>query len=144
MGHEIGHVTARHGAERMSQGVIAGLGGALATVLTEDSKHRDAIRLAYGLGAGGTMLAFSRHNETEADYIGLRYAAKGGYDPRAAVAFWTKMAKQKEGGGGLPAFLSTHPSDAQRIADLQRQFPAVLPIYEAAAKRYEGLEAEGR
>ncbi len=143
MGHEIGHVTARHGAERMTEALGAALLGAAVTVATEDSKRRDAWRLGYGLAATGATLKFSRNHESEADYIGLRYAAKAGYDPRAAVTFWTKMAKQKDG-GGLPAFLSTHPSDAQRIADLQRQMPGVLPLYEAAARRYEGLEPDGR
>lgn len=136
MGHEIGHVTARHGAERMSQGLVAGLIGAGVEVATKDSAHKDVYRVAYGLGAAGATLAFSRGNESEADYIGLRYAAKAGYNPMAAITFWRKMAKQKEGSSQPIKWLSTHPPHAERIADLQKWMPEVLPIYEKAKARY--------
>lgn len=136
MGHEIAHVTARHGAERMTEMLGAALGAAILEVSTQNSSKRDAWRIGYGLAATGTTLKFSRNHESEADYIGLRYAAKAGYDPRAAVDFWQKMAKQKEG-AKLPAFLSTHPSDEQRIANLEKAIPAVLPLYETAKQRYE-------
>lgn len=136
MGHEIAHVTARHGAERMTEMLGAALGAVIVETAAKDSSKRDAWRVGYGLLAAGTTLKFSRNHESEADYIGLRYAAKAGYDPEAAVDFWQKMAAQKEG-GGLPAILSTHPSDAQRIADLKKSIPAVLPLYQEARKRYE-------
>ena len=135
MGHEIGHVTARHGAERMSQGIVTGLIGVGVGVATNNQRNQDLWRVAYGLTAAGATLKFSRDNETEADYIGIRYAAKAGYDPRAAVTFWEKMAKAKDGAATF-SWLSTHPSHADRIADLQRRMPAVLPLYEAARKRY--------
>ncbi len=135
MGHEIGHVTARHGAERMSQGLVAGLIGAGVEVATENSKHKDLVRVAYGLGATGATLAFSRGNESEADFIGLRYAAKAGYNPMAAITFWRKMAAQKEGAAPIK-WLSTHPPHAERIADLQKWMPEVLPLYEKAKERY--------
>lgn len=134
MGHEIAHVTARHGAERMSQGLVAGLIGAGVEVASQDNRHRDLIRVAYGLGATGATLAFSRGNESEADYIGLRYAAKAGYNPMAAITFWRKMAEQKDGAQTIK-WLSTHPPHAERIADLQRWMPDVLPIYEKAKER---------
>jgi metalloendopeptidase OMA1, mitochondrial len=135
MGHEIGHVTARHGAERMSQALLAGIGGAIVAAGTEDNRHRDVIRVAYGLGATGATLAFSRGNESEADYIGLRYAAKAGYNPMAAITFWRKMAAAKEGKQPWK-WLSTHPPHAERIAELQKWMPEVLPIYEKAKERY--------
>lgn len=136
MGHEIAHVTARHGAERMSQGIVAGLLGVGVEAASRDSRNRDLIRAAYGIGATGATLAFSRANESEADYIGLRYAAKAGYNPTAAITFWRKMAKKKEGAAPVK-WLSTHPPHAERIADLQRWMPEVLPLYEAARLRYE-------
>lgn len=135
MGHEIGHVTARHGAERMSKGVVAAVLGVALDATTQESKNHDLVLAAYGLGAGGAMLKFSRDNETEADLIGIRYAAKAGYDPRAAITFWKKMEKEKTG-GRLPVILSTHPSDERRIADLERWMPETLPLYEAARQRY--------
>lgn len=135
MGHEIAHVTARHGAERMSQGLLAGLIGAGVEVASEDSKYRDVARVLYGAGAAGATLAFSRGNESEADYIGLRYAAKAGYNPTAAVTFWRKMAAAKDGKQPWK-WISTHPPHAERIADLQRWMPQVLPIYEKAKERY--------
>ncbi|HEX2901719.1 MAG TPA: M48 family metallopeptidase, partial [Bacteroidia bacterium] len=136
MGHEIGHVTARHGAERMSQGLVAGVIGAGVGIATDDSRNRDLWRVGYGLAAAGATLAFSRSHESEADFIGLRYAAKAGYDPHAAITFWQKMAKAKDG-AQPPKWLSTHPTHADRIADLQRWVPEVLPVYEEARKRYE-------
>lgn len=135
IGHEIAHVTARHGAERMSQGVVAGLIGAGVEVATEGSRYGEMARAAYGLGAKGATLAFSRGNESEADYIGLRYAAKAGYDPRAAITFWRKMSVQKDGAQPIK-WLSTHPPHAERIAELQRWMPEVLPLYERARLRY--------
>lgn len=135
MGHEIAHVTARHGAERMSQGLVAGIVGAGIAVATEDARHKDLIRAAYGIGAAGATLAFSRGNESEADFIGLRYAAKAGYNPMAAITFWRKMAAQKDG-AQPPKWLSTHPPHAERIAELQRWMPEVLPIYEKAKEKY--------
>lgn len=137
IGHEIGHVTARHGAERMSQGLVAGLVGAAVTVGTQDSRNRDLWRVAYGLGAAGVMLKYSRDEESEADYIGLRYAARAGYDPNAAVTFWRKMSASNQKGADVPILFRTHPSDAQRIANLQRWIPQVMPLYERARQEYE-------
>jgi predicted Zn-dependent protease len=144
IGHEIGHVIARHGAERMSEAmVIAGVGavGAAAVEEKTDAKTRDLFLLAYG---GATTLArvlpHSRGNESEADRMGAVYAARAGYDPRAAIGFWQKMTRQKEGaqtGAVLPAWLSTHPSDAKRIADLQAFMPQVVPLYEANRAKFQ-------
>jgi len=135
MGHEIGHVTARHGAERMSEAmVISGLGAAGAALMEKkySAETTNLFMMAYG---GGTtllrVLPQSRQNESEADKMGLIYAAKAGYDPRAAVTFWQKMkAESDKQGSKTPAFLSTHPADAQRIADIEAYLPQVLPVYE--------------
>jgi predicted Zn-dependent protease len=135
MGHEIAHVTSRHGAERMSQGVLVAVGGIVLDASTSGKKNHDLMLAGYGLAATGGVLAFSRKHESEADFIGIRYAAKGGYDPRAAITFWQKMARTGSP-GKLPALLSTHPSHERRIADLQGWMPQALPIYEAAKLRY--------
>lgn len=143
IGHEIAHVTARHGAERMSEALVLGLVGAAGTAAVQNrygDEKGQAFALAYGAGATlGRILPHSRNNESEADHIGLRYAARAGYDPRASITFWQKMARHKEqaGGGGMPAFLSTHPSDDQRIANLQQEVPKVMALYEEAGRRGE-------
>jgi predicted Zn-dependent protease len=134
MGHEIAHVTARHGAERISQGIVAAGVGLVLDASTKNKKNHDLFLAGYGLAATGGILAFSRSHESEADFIGLRYAAKAGYDPRAAVTFWQKMA-QASSPGKMPVLLSTHPSHDRRIADLRKWVPEVLPIYEAAKLR---------
>src|SRR5215211_5925723 len=121
MGHEIGHVIARHGAERMSEAmVISGvgaLGSAIVEAKTQDPQTKQLFEVAYG-GATtvGRVLPHSRQNESEADRMGAMYAARGGYDPRASITFWQKMVAQKQAaeksgksGGALGALLSTHP-----------------------------------
>lgn len=127
MGHEMAHALREHTREKMSQSAAGDLaisiGGAL-----------------LGLGQGATQLAgmgkqlaldlpFSRHMESEADLYGLELAARAGYDPRAAVTLWQKMASM---GGGGPGFLSTHPSSGDRVSALQAAIPKVMPLYEAA------------
>jgi len=138
MGHEIGHVIARHGAERMSEAmVIAGVGaiGAVAVETKTDAQTRDLFLLAYGgVTTVGRVLPHSRGNELEADRMGAIYAARAGYDPRAGISFWRKMAKPKEGATAdskIANWLSTHPSDQKRIADLEAFMPQVVPLYEA-------------
>ena len=140
MGHEIAHVTSRHGAERTSQNyAIAGI-GALAAIGMEaknvDPNKRNFILSAYGVGSQvGFALPYSRLHESEADSIGIKFAAGAGYDPRAAAVFWRKMAAQ--GGTKPPAFLSTHPADADRIANLSQLAPQYMPLYQASKARYE-------
>lgn len=142
IGHEIGHVIARHGAERMSEGMlIAGVGVLGAAVVDHkyDAKTRDIFLLSYGgVTTLGRVLPHSRNNESEADRMGVIFAARAGYDPRASIGFWQKMMKQSEGkdAAKLPAFLSTHPADTKRIADLQAMMPEVVPIYESNRARF--------
>jgi len=150
MGHEIGHVIARHGAERMSEAmVISGVGslGAAAVENQAGAEKRQLFEMAYGgLATVGRVLPHSRGNETEADRMGAIYAARAGYDPRASITFWQKMAAQKAApaaggnapaaGGKLGSFLSTHPADAKRIADLKAMMPEVVPLYEQNKGKY--------
>jgi len=134
LGHEIGHVTARHGAERMTQSLGVEVVSAVAGAAAEHTKYAQyagAVQQAFGMGGNVLGLKFSREHESEADHIGIRYAAKAGYDPRAAITFWKKMAAQKEK-PATATWLSTHPSDQQRIEDLERLMPEALPFYEAA------------
>ena len=129
MGHEIAHAIASHGTERMSQGLLAQFGGvALAVALSEKpSETQTLFTQAYGLGVGvGVLLPFSRKHESEADRIGLILMSKAGYDPRAAVGFWQRMGKAAASAQKPPEFLSTHPSDERRIADIEKHLPEAL------------------
>lgn len=136
IGHEIAHVTARHGSERMSQGVAAALAGVALNVALEDDKNRDTWTAAYGAASAYAIaIPFSQGHELEADEIGVIYAARAGYDPRAAVDFWMKMSLVKQGKEPSP-FFSTHPSDFKRIDRLEALMPKVNPIYEQNKDRY--------
>lgn len=131
MGHEISHAIAKHGNERMSQGLLAQLGAVgLATALsTSPGPTSQIFMAAYGLGANvGLLLPYSRLQESEADHIGLILMAKAGYDPRQAIPFWERMNKQ--GGSRPPAFLSTHPAPETRIKDIQAELPEAMKYYE--------------
>ncbi len=140
IGHEIAHVTSRHGAERTSQNyAIAGV-GLLAMIGMEvkdvDPAKRNMALAAYGVGTQvGFALPYSRLHETEADSVGLRFAAGAGYDPRSAASFWKKMAEK--GGAKPPEFLSTHPSDASRIANLKKLAPKYMDLYRKNKARNE-------
>lgn len=130
MGHEIAHAIAQHGAERMSQGLLQQLGGmALSVALQNEPEATQNLFLtAYGVGTTvGVILPFSRTHESEADRLGLIFMAMAGYDPSAAVEFWTRMSQQ--GGAKPPEFLSTHPSDETRIADIKKNLPEAMNYY---------------
>jgi predicted Zn-dependent protease len=131
MGHEVAHALREHSREQVSQAMAAqtaiGIGAALLGV--------------GGLGdlanAGYEALVatrFSRADETEADRIGLELTARAGYDPRAGVTRWQKMMKASQGGQGLE-FLSTHPTEANRVKEIESLLPVVMPLYEAAHAR---------
>ena len=137
MGHEIGHVIARHGAERMSEAaVIAGIGmmgAAIVDAKTEDPQARQLFELAYGAGTTlGRVLPHSRGNESEADRMGAIYAARAGYDPRAGITLWEKMSAKAK--GAPPQWLSTHPAGSTRIHGIEKNLPKVTPLYERAPK----------
>lgn len=133
MGHEVAHALAHHGAERMSQGMGAELIGQLLEVGLGNASPgvKSGAMQAFGLGTQvGVMLPFSRSHESEADHIGLILMAKAGYDPRSAVEFWRRMAKQ--GGGKPPEFLSTHPADETRIKQIESWLPEALSYYKGS------------
>ena len=130
MGHEIAHAIAQHGSERMSQGLLQQLGGvALSVALQNEPETTQGLFMtAYGVGTTvGVMLPFSRTQESEADRLGLIFMAMAGYNPNASVDFWTRMAAQS--GGNPPEFLSTHPSDETRIANIKKHLPEALQYY---------------
>lgn len=135
MGHEISHALREHVREQMSRAKVQQMGllGAAALVGLSTKSGDNAVKtLALG-GAVATValtLPNSRTAEHEADEIGLELAARAGYNPNAAVTLWQKMGAL--GGEKPPEFLSTHPSDSSRIADIQRLVPKVMPLYEEA------------
>ncbi|QDU78972.1 TPR repeat-containing protein YfgC precursor [Polystyrenella longa] len=140
MSHEVAHVIARHGSERMSHEMIAqGAGKALDIFTDELTVEEQAIwKKAYGLGSQyGVILPYSRKHEMEADVIGVKLMAEAGYDPSAAVEFWERFAAAK-GGEQQPEWLSTHPSDGSRAAALREELPNALTIY-SKAQRKSGL-----
>jgi predicted Zn-dependent protease len=133
IGHEVSHAVARHGAERMTDQMLVQAGGVALTELmqTKPAAAQQLAILAYGAGTTvGGVLPHSRLQESEADHIGLVYMAKAGYDPNAAVAFWQRFAASHKGSSSPPAFLSTHPVDQTRIANLKRWLPEAMPYYQ--------------
>lgn len=134
MGHEIAHAVARHGNERMSQMMVAqGMGLALDVALSQKPAVTRAMLLsAYGAGSTVGVLAFSRTHETEADKLGLIFAAMAGYDPRQSVGFWERMSANGSG-KKPPEFLSTHPSDATRIKNLKEFMPTAMKYYKTGS-----------
>ncbi|MDV7139309.1 M48 family metallopeptidase [Maribacter sp. TH_r10] len=124
MGHEVAHALADHGAQRMSAGTLQQLGAVAGNVAIQDEQKRNMFNQAYGLGSSiGLILPFSRSHETEADRIGLQIMAIAGYDPSEAAELWKRM-KANSGGQAPPEFLSTHPSNDTRIANLTEWAPA--------------------
>jgi predicted Zn-dependent protease len=127
--HEVAHVIARHGAERMSQQFATQTGLDLIRVFSgAPSPTKDTVLGVLGIGARyGILLPYSRAQESEADLFGVDLMAQAGFDPRASVSLWSKMARS--GGGQSAEFLSTHPSHQTRVRDLEARIPAALPRY---------------
>ncbi len=130
MGHEVAHAIANHGAERMSQGLLAefGLSTISAAMGQNPSATQQIFMQAVGMGTNVGMLKFSRSHESEADHMGLIFMAMAGYDPSSAPAFWERMATLS-GGQQPPEFLSTHPSHETRIQDLKGWIPEANQYY---------------
>lgn len=130
MGHEIGHAIAKHSAERISQQYITqGLGSALGVASSGSSSALvGIINQSYGTVGQLALLKYSRGQETEADRLGLTFMAMAGYDPHNALTFWQRMAAQGNG-QQQPEFLSTHPADATRIANIQARIPESMRYY---------------
>jgi predicted Zn-dependent protease len=130
--HEISHVLNNHGGERVSQEVLVQTGLEVAQGMINASSQAGQLGLAaLGLGAQfGILMPYSRIQESEADLDGLDLMAKAGFDPRESVNLWLNM--NRLGGGEVPAFLSTHPSHATRIQDLQARTVIAMPFYQQA------------
>lgn len=125
MGHEIAHALREHARERLAKRELTSLGASLLGQKIGEGKY------AALFDAGGSLLTlkFSRSDESEADLVGLELAARAGFDPRAGVSLWEKMSSSKT--GAPPQWLSTHPSGANRIKEIEKHLPEVMPIYES-------------
>jgi len=130
IGHEIAHVIAQHSSERLSQQIALQYGGAIAGGLLGNSQAMQQLgNTVFGLGAQfGVMMPYARKQEYEADEIGLIIMAMAGYNPQVAIPFWTRMA-ESGGGAQVPEFLSTHPTDSKRIANIENIMPGVMQYY---------------
>ena len=135
IGHEIAHAIAQHGSERMSQALLQQLGGVAlqVAVANKPAETQNLFMTAYGIGStvGGT-LPFSRKEETEADKFGLYFSAMAGYNPQEAIPFCERMAAA--GGAKPPEFLSSHPSDETRIANIRSYMPQAMSFYNPVRK----------
>jgi predicted Zn-dependent protease len=132
MGHEVAHALREHARERMGKSAVtngvARIGGVLASAFLGIDPH-----LTDGLARGGAnllTLEFGREDESEADLVGMELAARAGFDPRSGVTLWQKMSAANK--GAPPQWLSTHPSGSTRIADIEKNLPKVMPLFEKA------------
>ena len=131
VGHEVAHAVAKHANERISQQMVAEYGSAaIGGLLNKSSTTIQAIgNTVYGLGTQyGVMLPYSRKQEFEADHLGLIFMAIAGYNPNDAISFWQRMSTQ---GTSAPEFMSTHPSDENRIAEMKKRLPEAMEYYNA-------------
>jgi len=132
IGHEVAHAVARHGGERVTQQMGLEMIGAVVDVSLKNSEWRSAVVTGYGLGTQvGYALPHSRMQESEADEMGLLYMARAGYNPQAAVEFWTRFAELDAQSGGTPGFLRTHPVSADRAQKLKEIMPRAMQEYRA-------------
>ena len=140
LGHEIAHAVAKHSAERLSKDMKAQYGSQiLGAVLSGAGVSSGTTELAqgvFGLGSKMSGLHYSRSNESEADYMGLIFAAMAGYNPDVAVDFWQRMSAGSQ--SSTPAFMSSHPSDAKRIADIKKWLPEARKYYNGNVKPSQG------
>ena len=130
MGHEIAHALREHARERMGKNAATSIG---ASVLGSLFGLGQLGQTVTNYGAQLLTLQFSREDESEADLVGMELAARAGYNPQAGVSLWNKMGAANK--GAPPQWLSTHPSGSSRIADIERNLPKVLPLYERAKPR---------
>lgn len=132
LGHEVSHAIARHGAERVSQGLLVqtSLSAAQVALARGDPAMVKSVTALLGAGASvGLLLPWSRAQESEADHLGLIYMAKAGYQPSAARDLWVRMAQAERGQGRPPEFLSTHPASPTRIKQIEGWIPEALQYY---------------
>ena len=133
MGHEAAHALREHARERMGKTAATSIGAGLVSSLLGLGGLGDA---ALSMGGQLLTLQFSRSDETEADLVGMDLAARAGYDPRAGVVLWQKMAAASK--GQPPQWLSTHPSHDTRIDEIRRNLDRTLPLYAKATGRSVG------
>lgn len=136
MGHEIAHAVAHHSSERASKAAVAqGVGGLLgAATGNKTAATQSVINQVYGIGAQGLyLLPNSRTQELEADHLGLIFMSMAGYNPSNAVGFWQRMASASASSQKPPEFLSTHPADATRIAQIQKDLPEAQKYYNSTS-----------
>jgi predicted Zn-dependent protease len=133
LGHEVGHVLARHGNERVSQSTLAQTGMAAVQVLMgADTPEKQQLFGLLGVGMQyGVLMPYGRAQESEADMIGILLMARAGFDPRESVRLWQNMGRAT-GGQSPPEFMSTHPSHTTRIAQLEAAMPEALGLYQEA------------
>ena len=129
MGHEMAHALREHARERMGKGMVTNLG---ANIFSQLFGLGELGQTVTNYGAQLLTLRFGREDESEADLVGMELGARAGFDPRAGITLWQKMAAANK--GAPPQWLSTHPAGATRIADMERNMPRVLPLYERARK----------
>ncbi|WP_370870722.1 M48 family metallopeptidase [Polaromonas sp.] len=129
MGHEMAHALREHARERMGKSAATNIG---ASLLSNLLGLGDLGQTVAGLGVELINLRFGREDESEADLVGMELGARAGFDPRAGITLWQKMAAANK--GAPPQWLSTHPAGATRIADMERTLPRVMPLYERARK----------
>ena len=137
IGHEVGHVIAEHGNERMSSSALIGVGMEVTNQLLQANQIASSNLIMAGLGLGvqvGVQLPFSRTHESEADLIGLDLMAKAGFNPQQSVNLWENMAKAS-GDKRQPELLSTHPLPATRIANLSKNMPPAIKAYRASPNK---------
>jgi len=127
MGHEVAHALREHARERMGKTAATSIG---ASLLGQVLGLGDLGQTVTNYGAQLLTLQFSRSDESEADLVGMELAARAGFDPRAGVSLWQKMAIASQ--GAPPQWLSTHPAGATRIADIEANLPKVLPLFTRA------------
>ena len=129
MGHEIGHALLEHGRARMSEQLLKNIGiSAAAVMLNLGQVSTEVLAQTANLAVS---LPYARKQESDADLVGLELSARAGHDPRAAVSVWQKMSRYAQGAGRgqPPQFLSTHPSNENRIREIEANLPKVLPLY---------------
>lgn len=126
IGHEVAHAVAKHGAERMSQGLVAQYGGQIIAGQISNAQYQSIFNSVYPVGSQAlVLLPNSRGQESEADHMGLIYMARAGYDPEASVQFWQRFSEFNKANGGSTtmSFMRTHPTDETRIKQLQGWLP---------------------
>ncbi len=136
MGHEIAHAVAKHSAEQMSTLIKQQYGAQAVGMILQGAGASTSLQniagQVYGIGAQGFSAKYSRQHESEADHLGIIFAAMAGYDPNVAVGFWQRMSQAT--GGGSNSWLSTHPSDATRIQQIKGWLPEAMKYYNGASQ----------